>query len=98
MKEIRSDSRELMQLQANIQDVMRGIEAAVMVRGRLIENVTLSASANDVAHGLGRKLRGFVVARKNAAVDVWEPSVAAIPERAVRLQATGNVVVSLWVF
>ena len=98
MKRIRTDDVQLATMQDNVVDAFRPVEACPLVTGRLIESVSLSTTAADVAHGLGRRLRGWILVRTNGTATVYEPSASTLPERFVKLQATANVVVTLWVF
>lgn len=98
MKQVQSDDRTLMAMQSNVSEALRPLEQAALMRGRLIESVVLSTTPTEVAHGLGRRLLGVIVVRRNADARVYEPETSTMPDRSVRLVATGNVVVSLWVF
>lgn len=98
MNRIRTQDVELSALQDNVVAALRPVEGCPLVTGRLVESVSLTAAASDVAHGLGRRLRGWILVRTNGTAAVYEPSVSTLPDRFVRLQAAAPVVVTLWVF
>ena len=98
MKRVATTDGELRQLQDNVREIVEPWERVPLLAGLLLTDVSLSASATLVAHGLGRKLRGWIVVRTNGTATVYEPSVATLADRFVNLQATGSVVVTLWVF
>ena len=98
MKLLRTQDAELQQLQDNVYEVVRTWEVVPLLQGLLIEDVILGATATDVAHGLGRRPRGWIVTRRNGTATIYEPSAAALPDRFLKLQATATIVCSLWVF
>lgn len=98
MRLLRGADPDLMQVQENVNDVIRKWEGVPLLDGLLIEAITLGTTAVDVPHGLGRAYRGWFVVRTNGTATIYEPSVPALRDRFIRLQATGTVVVTLWVF
>lgn len=66
--------------------------------GVLLESVTVSATATEVAHGLGRVPRGFLLIKSTVPLTVYQASPSAFPDSNLRLTASGTDVVSLWVF
>jgi hypothetical protein len=68
--------------------------------GLLLEGVTLSGSdATEVAHKLGRPVRGWAVTRCRVDARVWdEQDENDVPEKTLRLRASTDVLVDLWVF
>lgn len=98
MKRVRTGDETLEKIQSNVEDALRPVEGCPLVRGVLIENVSVFTTARDVEHGLGRKLRGFTVVRSNCDTRVYEPEVHPLIDRLVKLQATANAVVTLYVF
>lgn len=98
MKLLRTADAELQQLQDNVYEVVRPWEGVPMLSGLLLQDVVLGATATDVPHGLGRRPVGWFIVRRNGTAIVYEPSVSAIPDRFLKLQATATIVCTLWVF
>lgn len=70
-----------------------------IVDGRLIEGVTLVSGDNDIEHKLSRDLRGYLVVRQSASASIYDKqSLVLQPNRFLRLNASTNLTVSLWVF
>lgn len=98
MRLVRTENGDVNALQENVYDVIRKWEGVPLLDGALVEAITLGTSAVDVPHGLGRPIRGWIVVRTNGTATIYEPSTPALRDRFLRLQATGTVVVTLWVF
>lgn len=70
-----------------------------LVNGRILEGVQLVKNGNAVAHGLGRKLRGWFFVRIDAAVTVFDTQATnQRPDLTLALSASGPATVSIYVF
>lgn len=100
MKLLHTDDQDLQQLQGNVYEVIRPWEGVPLLSGLLLTDIVLSAAETKVAHGLGRPIQGWLIVRTNGNAVVYESSQpsANLRDRFVHLKATGNVVVTLWVF
>ena len=79
-------------------DALRELQGLPLLDGHLIEDIELTAATREIVqHGLGRKLRGYVVVKRNAGVSVYD-EVPDRPQDELWLQAASNVTISLWVF
>lgn len=95
---IRTAVRDIQRLQDALSKVFNAIQTKQILDGRLIEDIELvSASANELDHGLQRPVRGWIVVGKNADSNVWT-SESEIPNRTLILNASADVTISLWIF
>ena len=98
-REINSSDRELNELQLRLRRVLAPVTGATVLDGVLIESVALSATVNNVAHGLGRAYRGWIVTDRDANQTVYRDGTStADPVLFLPLLAGGAVTVDLWVF
>ena len=97
------DQPELVRAQDNISAAMARVVACPILDGVLIEDVVITTSVN-VAHGLGRAWRGYLITKKNTNANVYSPTAsntspaALLPLTASLGTGVANVTVSLWVF
>jgi hypothetical protein len=96
------DSRPLADVQRALGQLVAELNALPPLNGRLVEGVRLAgAVSKDVAHGLGRPLRGWIVVR--LAFDALPAVVSEAPGNEnegifLRLVSAEPVTLSLWVF
>lgn len=76
----------------------RVFEKYPLLDGQLITGVQLSTAPVDVPHELGRPPVGYFEVSKNANAGIFAPDPQPDECASLRLQATGDVTVSLWVF
>lgn len=82
----------------SIGEVIEQITSKNLLDGRLIEGIVVTAGTVKVVdHGLERGYRGWVVVKQNANSNIWE-STPNLPTLQIRLNASVNVTISLWVF
>lgn len=99
LKRIQTSSRELEQLQGNVQDALDRLTASPMADALVLERVSLTTGVNKVNHRLGRKLRGWSVARQRSAASIYDAQDACrSPELLLELVASADVVVDLVVY
>ena len=85
--------------QRNVQAAFNEIDSVPIFNGKLIENISLSTTIYKLSHNLGRPYKGFIVVAKNANVDVWISSSTSVDNKQfIPLDASGSVVVSIWIF
>lgn len=69
--------------------------------GNHVEDLTITAGANNrVAHGLGRKVRGYIVTRSDSADQIYEtdPSIANDDKFLDLTAAVAGGLYSIWFF
>jgi hypothetical protein len=96
----RAKDRDTRSVQDSTERSLRQIGQASLIDGRLITGVVITSGAvNVVEHGLGRAHNGWLVVGQDTPVMVWDEQVDnPVPARTLRLQATDDVTLSLWVF
>lgn len=96
-----SGDYNIQKVQDALESALKSIEAdSPIIPGRLINDVALtSGTASTISHGLGRKLRGYIVVLRNANATVWDDQATNTNStRTLILNASANVTISLWVF
>jgi hypothetical protein len=96
-RKIRTDDQGLMRLQDSIADSIAPLLKAPLVDGNLV-SLTLSVGINTVPHGLSRPPIGFKIVRQNAQANFWEPAPSEFIEKALLIQSTANVTVTIFFF
>jgi hypothetical protein len=87
------------QLQDNVADAISEVIKNPLLNGRLIENVGLGTTVNNVEHKLNRKLTGYLIVSVSAPVTIHDDlTTVAKPELYLPLTASAPCVVKLWVF
>lgn len=91
---------ELNRFQRNVAAAVDPLKKLELLDAVWLQAVALdSARANQVPHGLGRKVRGYVVTRRSANLNVWdEQDENPNPDKTLRLQTSASGSVDLWVF
>jgi hypothetical protein len=98
-RQFKSDEREIVQLQQNIESALTQLQTAPMLDGILLEALELTSGDNTITHKLGRKVRGYIVTRKSAAVDLYDKiSTDTNLSKDFTLNSSGVATISLWVF
>ena len=91
--------RKLDKVQKNVEQALTPLLQSLVLDGVFLQNVQLSSGVNNVAHQLGRRLNGWIIVRKRANAQIWdEQDSNATPTRTLRLQASADAIVDLWVF
>lgn len=87
-------------IQDAIGDSVRSIQACPLIDGVLIRDVNILAAAfKQVEHGLNREPHGYLVVSRNVNAVVWDDqSNNELSSRCLKLRASVDVTVSLWVF
>ena len=99
-KKINTLDPELVKVQGNIQEYLRGITTNPLLDGVRVTGISLSASGTTpVEHTLGREPLGWILIRKRGTADVWDSQdTNALPSRTLALNCSVNVEVDLWIF
>lgn len=94
-----SDSKNMSMLQTTWATLLNPVINNVWVQGTLLTNVQLTTGANVVNHKLGKKLQGWVVARKRGMADIYDTQdTNSMPALTLDLVSDSNVSVDLYVF
>ena len=96
-RKINTKDKDLMRLQDAVADTFSAIVRNPFLNGNFVD-VSLTTAVTQVPHGLGRKVEGWFVTRKNAQSDVWEPSQSETPTKTLQLQASATVTVTVFFF
>jgi hypothetical protein len=99
-RRIRTANDELRQLQDATAVVFASLAGRSLIDGVLIKDLAFTASVEKtVNHFLGREIEGWLVVKKNATADIWDGQATnPTPTRTLRLTASADVTISLWVF
>lgn len=93
-RKIRTDDRELDQVQSNIANVLTPISKAKIIDGAYVD-VVLVSGTNRVGHKLNRKPEGWVIGDRDSAADVYR---TAWDDRTVDLVSSGDLSCRIWFF
>jgi hypothetical protein len=69
-----------------------------LMQGQVLEGVAIAAANTEVAHKLGRPLRGVIPYNLSADARIWRPTTSARPEQTVVLRASAAVTADLLVW
>lgn len=95
-RRIQSPDRLLNDVQDSIAQCLRGILQFEEFAGQRIDSLTLTTTALQISHGLGRCPKGWRIVDKTAAGDVYR---TAWDERTISLRvASGTLVVDLYIW
>lgn len=84
-----------------IEFMSRSLEAAQILDGELLRDVSYTGTAVTVRHGLRRKWSGYFVVKRSATESVAAPDANNAESdklQQITLTASGNVTFDLWVF
>ena len=79
-----------------VEAAFNGLVEVPFLEGRAIGDLDLSTTELKVAHGLGRKPKGFIVLTQDAAQVIYESSASDATH--LNLKAGGAVTADVWVF
>lgn len=86
-------------IQDRVLEGLNPILSKEFMDSELLQGVVLANGANTVDHKLGRELVGWIVTRINAAVTLFDTqSSNPLPEKNLKLTASGAAIVDLLVF
>ena len=95
-----SEDAGLEQVQNNLENTFRSIEACPLLDGHLLTEVSLASGDNDIDHKLGRAIKGWVVTRyREATANVYEKiSANKNTGSLLKLNSSAATTVDIWVF
>lgn len=82
-------------VQEAARDSLQRVIDGGLLKGRLVQNVTIGTSATQVSHGLGRKPVGWFVVDNTVSCDLYR---TAWDDRTITLTSSASVTISIWVF
>lgn len=88
-------------IQDSVGEAMRSTQACPLLDGVLITGVKLvAANYTQTEHQLNRIPRGYLVVRRSANAVVYDDQAnnESLAERCLKLRASANVTVDIWVF
>jgi hypothetical protein len=91
------NSRTVNQIQDHIVQALGPLLNLPLSTSNFLEDLDLTTGSNSINHGLGRILRGWLVANRNAVVDLYEEP-SPFPKKTLVLNASTDAMISLIVF
>lgn len=88
---------KLDQMQKNVVGAINNINQVPFLNGNLLKDVSVSASQVSIEHKLKRDYQGFFITKINANANVWISSDSEA-NLFIKLTASGNCTVDIWVF
>lgn len=96
---VQTEDRNVNQLQQNILQALRPLLQNPLLNGEFIESVSLVTGDNTILHGLDRKVQGYLVVLKSAAVTIYDKQdTNNTPNLTLILNSSGTATVTLYVF
>jgi len=92
---VQTESRELNQVQSNIQTALQPLQTNELLSGAFLNNVSLATGSNTLYHGLGRQMLGWFVTSRSNAATIYNTSMT---DTSLVLVASGSVTVNIYVF
>ena len=74
---------------------LRQIEKFPMFSGNLLKDIALTNSAQDISHKLNRNPQGYLITKRSAGQTVYN---STMNDKTIRLTATANVTVDIWIY
>ena len=97
IKTVRLEEYPLTTLQSNLSEFTKQLTRVPFLDGNLIQDVSVSTTAKEVPHGLGREPIGYFVVKADSSVNVFD-TTSTTPKVTIKLTASASATVSLWVF
>lgn len=94
-KTIRTQNRELMSIQDNVQDALRFLDLSLITDGVLVGPVTITTANTTIAHTLNRMPLGWFPVNKKGLGDIFEISKNASN---LTLKSSVTVISHFWCF
>lgn len=82
-------------LQHNTERGLRELPGNLIMQGKLLEDLEVTTGSLKVAHGLGRKPRGWFIVDADANETVWRTEWDG---KFIGFDASGTITVNVWVF
>lgn len=99
LQRINTQDRIINMIQDNVATIIEPISNVPLNSGLILTNVALATGSNNVAHKLERKPLGWFIIRQRSAGTVYDTQDSnPNPSVFLRLQASANINVDLFVF
>lgn len=98
LKTIQPKEYELDQIQRNISEFVNQLTVNPLLGGQLLSNITITTGNNNINHGLGRDITGWIITDINTNVNIYKAATQPSPSKILTLTSTGNSTISLYVF
>ena len=88
-------------VQNSLENSFRSVEACPLLDGHLLEQVKISQGDNEIAHKLGRELKGWILTRQDFAttiIDKQDDNNHSDKMLVLNSSASGTTFIDLWVF
>lgn len=94
-RRVRLKDKETEQLQSNVVQALQPLLKSPIIDGVHLKDVALASGSNDVNHGLGRPIEGWIVTNRSGTATVHS---TGSNYKTLTLVASADVTVSIWVF
>lgn len=91
-----STDQELNRFQDLVVPEVNKLLDTAIVKGKLVEGLAITTSAQTFEHSLGRTPKGYLIVSRSANAVVYNP--AAATDRYLTLQGSAAVTITIWVF
>lgn len=81
-----------------IDDYSRQLTQNALLGGQFLKQVRITASAQNIVHGLGRQWQGWIITRRNGTASVYENTTQADGTKFITLIGSGTVTVDIYIF
>ena len=99
LQRINTTDRVINMIQDNVAKILEPVSSVPLNSGQILTNVALTTGSNEVLHKLERKLVGWFIIRQRSAGTVYDTQdTNPNPSIFLRLQASANINVDLFVF
>lgn len=96
LEKLQTGNEVLDRIQDRIIALLNPLLRVVLTDGRLVEDVAIGIVQTSIPHGLGRKVRGWIMVSQSADARIWQSVVS--DDRFLYLIASSAVSGSIWVF
>lgn len=99
LQRIQTADRVINMIQDNISNIIDPLSSKEILQGQILTKIALTTGTNNIAHKLGRRLLGWFIVRQRASATVYDTQdTNPSPDIFLRLVASANVTVDLYVF
>lgn len=99
IQRINTPDRIINMIQDNISNIVEPIASAPILDSIILNNIALKTGSNSIPHKLGRTLTGWFIVRQRSAGTVYDTQdTNPNPQTFLRLTASANITVDLFVF
>jgi hypothetical protein len=99
LQRIQTADRVINMIQDNISNIIDPLSSKELLQGQILTKIALTTGTNNIAHKLDRRLLGWFIVRQRASATVYDTQdTNPSPDIFLRLVASANVTVDLYVF